>query len=162
MLGFLPVYSTVQDQILSFCSWRGPSWDWRWQPMAGHRATGSLPAAPVQLSGAADASLAPQPLLGSWVQLSFRQRHLWACSSSHQPQYHLHHSRLPLVELVVIHPWPAAAGMAFCLGTLVGVCGFCMPAVISTRLLGPSAPLSPPWWDSWSSRATMASLTTSL
>lgn len=38
-----------------------------------------------------------QCFLGSRVQLSFRQRHLWACSLSHQPQHHLRHSGLPAV-----------------------------------------------------------------
>lgn len=61
-----------------------------------------------------------QCFLGSWVQLSFRQRHLWACSLSHQPQHHLRHSGLPAVWLLAIHPCPAAVSMASCLGMIFG------------------------------------------
>lgn len=133
--GFLPVHSTVQDQAL-LCPAAG-------EVLAGAgdgtQQLGTGPLAPchhlLQPSGAADASQAPQHFPGSWVQLSFRQRHLWACSSSHQPQHHLCHPSLPLLQLLALHPPPAAVTMAFCLGRLGGIRGFCMLIAISTRLL---------------------------
>lgn len=89
-LRLVPVYSTVWHQASLSPSAAG-------EVLAGAgdgaQRLGTGPQAPchhlLQPSGAADASRAPQCFLGSWVQPSFRQRHLWACSSSHQPQHHL-------------------------------------------------------------------------
>lgn len=93
-----------------------------------------------------------QCFLGSWAQLSFRLRHLWAWSLSHQAQHHLRHSGLPALRLLALHPRPAAVSMAFCLGMLcedVGSAGGDFP----------KAPLCPPEGVPWSSQGIRTSLT---
>lgn len=150
-LGFVPVYFTVQDQAL-FC----PSAAGEVLAGAGDGTQwpGTEPQAPCHClmppSGAAAASVA-SVFPGSWAQLSFRLRHLWACPLCHQPQHHLRHSGLPALWLLALRPCPAAVSMASCLGRL-----FC-DVVFAGRDL-PKAPLCPPEGDPWSSQGIRTSL----
>lgn len=115
-LGFVPVYSTVQDHALLCPSAAG-------EVLAGAgdgtQWPGTEPRAPchclLQPSGAAAASVA-SVFPGQLVQAEAPV----ACALSRQPQHHLRHSRLPAVWLLAVHPCPAAGSMAFCLGMLFG------------------------------------------
>lgn len=150
-LRLVPFHSLAPGITQSFCSWRGPGWGWRRYPKAGRRATGSLPSSPATLWSSwclPGTTVFPGQLGSAELQAEAPVGLFFVSPTTASPV-----SRLHLVQLLAIHPRPAAVSVTFSLGTLVGVCGFCMPVAIFTRLLSlhPSGILGLPgeWGHPW-------------